>query len=61
MIKNERPIEYQMTKRMFNTILEKRSEIEKKENPYSYVMKVINEEFGLRGKVTSIFIISQEI
>ncbi len=54
MVKNERPIEYQMTKKMFNTILEGRPESEAKGNPYNYVMNIINEQFGLRGKVTRI-------
>lgn len=56
-MKNEKPIEYQMTKKMFKAMLEGRTEVEKKMNPYDYVMGVINDDFGLRGKVTQLFII----
>lgn len=56
MIKNERPIEYQMTQKMFDALLEQRTEAEKKENPYSYVMDIINREYGLRGTVKHILI-----
>ena len=54
-MKNTKPIDYQMTKKMFDTILASRTtESEKKLNPYEYVMSVINEQFGLRGTVTHI-------
>lgn len=56
MVKNERPIDYQMTKRMFDGILATRTEDEKRMNPYSYVMNFINESYGLRGTVTHISI-----
>lgn len=56
MIKNDKPIEYQMTQKMFNAMLEQRTEVEKKENPYTYVMGVINREYGLRGTVKRILI-----
>ena len=42
-MKNERAIEYQMSKKMFDAILATRSETEKKENPYAFVMRVLNE------------------
>lgn len=51
-MKNEHPLEYQMSRDMFNAMLKQRSEGEKKLNPYNYVMNVINEEWNLRGKVT---------
>lgn len=50
-------ISYQMSKKAFDAMLEKRSEIEKKENPYTYVMKIINEQYGLKGIVTSISLV----
>lgn len=56
MIKNDRPIEYQMTKKMFNTLLEKRNAVDMKENPYAYVTRVVNEQFGLRGTVARVLV-----
>lgn len=56
MANNGRAIEYQMTKKMFNAMLEGRTEAEKKDNPYNYVMRQINEQFGLRGTVKRILI-----
>ncbi len=58
MLKNERPIEYQMTKRMFNSLLDGKGE-EIKGNPYTYVLNIVNEQFGLRGKVERILIYSE--
>lgn len=55
-MKNERAIEYQMSKKMFDAILATRSETEKKENPYAFVMRVLNEQNGLRGTVKSVSI-----
>lgn len=55
-MKNNRPIEYQMTKKMFNSILNLRTEDEKSQNPYDFVMGFINEQFGLRGEVKHISI-----
>lgn len=55
-MKNNRAIEYQMSKQMFDAILATRSETEKKENPYAFVMSVLNEQYGLRGIVKSISI-----
>lgn len=49
-------IEYKMTKIMFQEMLKQRTEMEKKQNPYNYVMQVINESFGLRGKVTHLIV-----
>lgn len=54
MIKNDRPIGYQMTKRMFNSILMLRNEDDKKQNPYQFVMNYLNEQFNLRGTVRHI-------
>lgn len=50
-------ISYQMSRKAFDAMLEKRSENEKKENPYVYVMKIINEQYGLKGIVTSISLV----
>jgi len=47
-------IEYQMTKKMFDSLLKTRSESEKSMNPYAFVMKVINEQFGIKGQVTHV-------
>lgn len=55
-MKNERAIEYKMSNKMFNAMLEGRTESEKKLNPYAYIMGVINEQFGLRGTVQKILI-----
>ena len=49
-------MEYQMTKKMFDALLKTRSETEKKLNPYVFVMKVVNEQFGVKGEVTHISI-----
>lgn len=48
------PVGYIMSTRMFDTILATRNERERKENPYTFVMNVMNREFGLKGRVTSI-------
>lgn len=55
-MKNEKSIDYRMTKKTFNSILSTRNEIEEKQNPFEYVMKVINNEYGLRGTVKHISI-----
>ena len=45
---------YQMTKKMFDELLKTRSEEEKKMNPYTFVARVVNSEFGVKGTVTRI-------
>ena len=57
MLKNEKAIGYQMSKKMFEGILSTRNEAEKKQNPYQYAMAYLNEQNGLRGKVTSIQVV----
>ena len=47
---------YKMTQKMFDSLLEGRSEEDKKKNPYTYVIQIINEQFGLKNKVTHIHI-----
>ncbi len=49
-------VEYQMSKKMFDALLKSRHEDEKNVNPYEYVMKIINEGFGVKGTVTHISI-----
>lgn len=56
-MKNEQAIEYQISRKLFKTILEDRSGTEKSENPYVYAMRVINEQFGLRGTVKHLVVI----
>lgn len=54
MVKNDRSIGYQMTKRMFDSILMFRGEEDKKQNPYQFVMNYLNEQGGLIGTVRHI-------
>ena len=49
-------IEYKMSKRMFNAILGFRTEDEEKLNPYVFVTKYINDNFGLKGTVAKIIV-----
>jgi len=49
-------IEYRMSKKMFDALLKDRSEEEKKNNPYAFILKVINQQFGIKGTVTHISI-----
>lgn len=51
-------LEYRMSKKLFDAILGKRTEGEKRKNPKDYVVDVINREFGLKGTVTSVSIYS---
>lgn len=57
MSNNMQPIEYKMTKKMFNAILKtRRNNEEAKLNPHNYVMNVVNNNFGLRGHVTHLIV-----
>ena len=56
-MKNDK-LEYRMSKKMFDAILGKRSEGQKRKNPKEFVIDVINKEFGLKGTVTKISIYS---
>jgi len=49
-------IEYKMSKAMFQAFLRDRPEDKKRGNPYTYMIDVINEQFGLKGKVTRVII-----
>lgn len=51
-------LEYRMSKKMFDAILGKCSEGQKRKNPKEFVIGVINEEFGLKGTVTKVSIYS---
>lgn len=55
-MKNTRAIEYKMSRAMFDHLLTTRTEGEKKLNPYTFVMGVLNERFGLRGEVKRVLI-----
>ena len=55
-MKNSRPIEYKMSKAMFDNLLKTRTEAEKKLNPYTFVMNFLNERFCLRGEVKRVLI-----
>lgn len=55
-MRNTTGLEYQLSKEMFEKILSTRNETEKKMNPNAYVMGYINDQFGLRGTVKSLFV-----
>ena len=57
MTNNPHAIEYQMTKTAFDNILKTRNEAEKKTNPYTFVMGILNSQNGLRGTVKKLHII----
>lgn len=58
MTKNTEFIEYRMSKKMFDILVKTRNNSEdRKMNPYAYVMKVINNEFGLKGQVKKLHIV----
>ena len=50
-------IGYTITQKMFDSLLDGRTDIDRKKNPYTYVMQIINEQFGLKGKVTNLHIL----
>ena len=50
------PIAYKMSRELFNSIIKTRSGEDKKTNPYAYAAKVVNEEFGLKGKVVRVIV-----
>ena len=43
-----------MTKKQFDYLLTTRSEEEKKLNPYAFVAKVLNEEYGIKGEISRV-------
>ena len=55
-MENPSPIAYKMSRALFDSIAKTRSGKDKKANPYAYVMKVVNDEFGFRGKVTRLIV-----
>ena len=59
MANNTRPIEYEITKSMYNALLGTRKEKDMEGNPYDYVMNLINEQFGLRGTVKHLHILRE--
>ena len=59
MANNPKNIEYQITKKMYNALLGTRHEADMTENPYTFVINLINNEFGLRGTVKRIHIVEE--
>lgn len=57
MANNTKGIEYQLTRKMYKALLDTKED--PTEEPRKYVMKVINEEFGLRGTVTRLHILEE--
>ena len=51
-------LRYKMSRRMYNDLLKTRDNDEKKMHPKDFVLKYINDTFGLRGKV--VFIILED-
>ena len=49
-------LRYKMSRRMYNDLLKTRDSDEKKMHPKDFVLKYINDTFGLRGKVVSIIL-----
>lgn len=49
-------LKYKMSRRMYNDLLKTRDYEEKKMHPKDFVLKYINDTFGLRGKVVSIIL-----
>lgn len=57
MANNTKGIEYQLTRKMYKAILDTKED--PAEEPRKYVMRVINEEFGLRGTVKQLHILEE--
>ena len=55
-MKNFGAVEYKMSKQHFDAILATRKSDEKKMNPYVFVMKILNEQYGIRGEVKKLLI-----
>lgn len=51
--------EYRMSRAMFNEINKKRSGVNKNMNPWTYALKVVNDEFNIKGKVTKIILVDE--
>lgn len=49
-------LRYKMSRRMYNDLLKTRDNEEKKMHPKDFVLKYINDTFGLHGKVVSIIL-----
>jgi hypothetical protein len=47
--------EYNMSKEMAIALLNERKASEKKMEPHDYLVKVVNEQFGLRLPVTKVY------
>lgn len=53
----KRYVEYRMPRKMFNALVKTRNGEDKKMNPYTYVIKMVNEDFGILGEVNRIVLI----
>ena len=53
-IMNNYNYKYRMSKECFQSIIATRSGDEKTMNPYDYVIKYINESYGLKGKCVEV-------
>lgn len=49
-------LKYKMNRKLYNSILDSRSGDERKMGTREFVMKYINDTFGLKGTVTAIII-----
>lgn len=52
----EKMISYKIPRKAYNALLKERKGEEKKMNPQEYVMQVINNDYGLFGKVTHLIV-----
>ena len=48
--------EYQMDKKMFDTIVKARKGEDKKKNPFKYVVDYINQSFGIKGNCSKVIL-----
>lgn len=53
-MKKNKEIEYNMSKTAFQELLNTRTAAEMKLNPYVFVMKVLNETYGIKGHISRI-------
>lgn len=49
-------LEYKMSSKLYHSLLKGRNAAEKKRPPQEYLCNVVNENFGLKGKVTRVII-----
>ena len=51
-----RNFEYQMDKKMFDSIVKSRKGEDKKINPFKYVVDYINESYGIKGNCIKVIL-----